>query len=207
MKYDNRDQESIRIIRTFLNINSQLLLFFALVILVIGLLFCGRYWYTYKLNKVRKISAIYLKNIKNFNLNQHNVIKSTEVFISNNNIYGILTTLNQVKNLVLNNQLDQAALQLQNSLRHIKDDNLYAIFSIRLARIQLQQTKILEALHTLDNIKGDQWNSIIAEIRGDAFLSKGAIKKANKEWHNCMNFSMSPLIKDIVQMKIDNLIK
>ncbi|WWP01042.1 MAG: tetratricopeptide repeat protein [Candidatus Dasytiphilus stammeri] len=202
MKYYNSDQESIRMIRSVLSINSQLLLFFALVIFGIGLLFTGRYWYTYKLNKVRKISAIYLTNIKKLNLNQH----PAEIFISNNNIYGILTTLNQAKYFILNNKLDQAALQLQNSLKDIKDNNIYAILSIRLARIQLQQKKMLEALHTLDNIKGDHWNSIIAEIKGDIFLTNAAIKEANKEWHNCMNLSMSPLLKDIVQMKIDNLL-
>ncbi|WWO97735.1 MAG: tetratricopeptide repeat protein [Candidatus Dasytiphilus stammeri] len=201
MKYYNSNRESLRVMQRFVTINSQLLLFFALVIFAIALLFSVRYWYTYKINKVRKISAIYLTNIKKINRSQHN----TERFISNNNIYGILIVLNQVKNLILNNQIDQAALQLQNSLKNIKDNNIYAIFSIRLARIQLQQQKIVEALHTLNNIKGDQWNSIIAEIRGDAFLSKGALKEANQEWHNCINFSISPLIKDLIQMKIANL--
>ncbi|WWP01522.1 MAG: tetratricopeptide repeat protein [Candidatus Dasytiphilus stammeri] len=203
MKDYNSNRESLRIMQRFITINNQLLLFFALVIFVIGLLLSVRYWYTYNINKVRKISAIYLTNIKKTNLNQHH----TERFISHKNIYGILMVLTQVKNLIVNHQLDQAALQLQNSLQNIKDNNIYAIFSIRLARIQLEQQKITEALHTLNNIKGDQWNSIIAEIRVDAFLSKGALQEANQEWHNYINFSMSPLIKDLIQMKIANFLK
>lgn len=186
----------------FITINNQLLLFFALVFFIIGLLLSVRYWYTYNINKVRKNSAIYLTNIKQINLNQHH----KQRFISKKNIYGILIVLNQVKDLILNNQLDQAALRLKNSLKNIKDNNIYAIFSIRLARIQLEQKKIPEVLHTLNKIKGDQWNSIIAEIRGDAFLSKGALQEANQEWHNSINFSMSPLIKDLIQMKIDNFL-
>ena len=45
--------------------------------------------------------------------------------------------------------------------------------NLRPARIQLQQKQADDALKTLDSVKGEGWTAIVADIRGEALLSKG----------------------------------
>ncbi|MCK8316058.1 tetratricopeptide repeat protein, partial [Erwinia amylovora] len=81
-----------------------------------------------------------------------------------------------------NNQLDKAAEQLQSGLKNTQDANLQAVHNLRLARIQLQQKQPDAVLKTLDGVKGDGWASIVADVRGEALLSKGDVQGARDAW-------------------------
>jgi predicted negative regulator of RcsB-dependent stress response len=71
------------------------------------------------------------------------------------------------------NELDKAAAQLSQGLAAANDENLKAVINLRLARIQVQQKKADDALKTLDTIKGEGFAAIVADLRGEALLSKG----------------------------------
>ena len=102
-------------------------------------------------------------------------------------------------------QLDKAATLLQNGLKDTKDANLQAVINLRLARIQLQQNQADAALKTLDGVKGDGWTAIVADIRGEALLTKGDRQGARDAWSKGVESDASPALKQMMQMKMNNL--
>lgn len=62
---------------------------------------------------------------------------------------------------------------MQQGLAATSDENLKAVINLRLARVQVQLKQADAALKTLDAIKGEGWTAIVADLRGEALLSKG----------------------------------
>ena len=87
------------------------------------------------------------------------------------------------------------------------DDYITKPFEIRevLARIQVQQKQADDALKTLDSIKGDGWTAMVADIRGEALLSKGDKQGARDAWSKGVASGTSPALREMMQMKINNL--
>ena len=77
--------------------------------------------------------------------------------------------------------------------------------NLRLARIQLQQKQADDALKTLDSVKGEGWTAIVADIRGEALLSKGDKQGARDAWSKGIASEASPALKEMMQMKMNNL--
>lgn len=102
------------------------------------------------------------------------------------------------------NELDKAAAQLSQGLAAASDDNLKAVINLRLARIRVQQ-KADDALKTLDTIKGEGFAAIVADLRGEALLSKGDKAGARKAWQAGVDSKASPALSEMMQMKINNL--
>ncbi|WWP00036.1 MAG: tetratricopeptide repeat protein [Candidatus Dasytiphilus stammeri] len=177
-------------------------LFGYVLVLILTLSFSGGLlWYKkHQLNDLEQASIIYHKMLKN------NPV-AAEDFINYHNIYSTLISLNLAKQSVEKQDFYQAELQLKIGLKNISDVNLQTIVKLRLARIQLQQKKIDEALDILKTIKGITWTDIVAELQGDAWFSKGNFYQAYQSWYNCMAATNSPIMKQIMKLKMNNLPK
>jgi predicted negative regulator of RcsB-dependent stress response len=79
------------------------------------------------------------------------------------------------------------------------------MINMRLARIQVQLKQQDAALKTLDSVKGDGWAAIVADLRGEALLSKGDKQGARTAWENGVKNNASPALSEMMQMKINNL--
>ncbi|ECI7189076.1 tetratricopeptide repeat protein, partial [Salmonella enterica subsp. enterica serovar Adelaide] len=53
--------------------------------------------------------------------------------------------------------------------------------------------------------KGEGWTAIVADLRGEALLSKGDKKGARSAWEAGVNSDASPALSEMMQMKINNL--
>ena len=62
-----------------------------------------------------------------------------------------------------------------------------------------------DALKTLDTIKGEGFAAIVADLRGEALLSKGDKAGARKAWQAGVESKASPALSEMMQMKINNL--
>lgn len=69
---------------------------------------------------------------------------------------------------------------MQQGLAATSDENLKAVINLRLARVQLQLKQADAALKTLDAVKGEGWTAIVADLRGEALLSKGDKRRAQR---------------------------
>ncbi len=133
-------------------------------------------------------------------------IPAAEKFAAENkNTYGALASLELAQQFVDKNELEKAAAQLQQGLADTSDENLKAVINLRLARVQVQLKQADAALKTLDTIKGEGWAAIVADLRGEALLSKGDKQGARSAWEAGVKSDVTPALSEMMQMKINNL--
>jgi len=176
------------------------------VILGIGALVGWRYWNNHQVDSARGSSLQYENTVSAIRADQPQTLAAAEKFAAdNNNTYGALASLEVAQQFVDKNELDKAAAQLQQGLASASDDNLKAVINLRLARIQVQQKKTDDALKTLDSVKGEGYAAIVADLRGEALLSKGDKQGARSAWEAGVKSNASPALSEMLQMKINNL--
>lgn len=204
MEVYSNDNEQVDALRRFFANNGKALA----VGVVIGIAALGgwRYWASHQESSAKAVSAQYQQLTSAMRADKPQTLEAVSNFANeNSNTYGALASMDVAKQYVDSNQLDKAATQLQNGLKDTKDANLQAVINLRLARIQLQQNQADAALKTLDGVKGDGWTAIVADIRGEALLSKGDKQGARDAWSKGVESDASPALKQMMQMKMNNL--
>jgi len=201
--YSN-ENEQVDALRRFFANNGKALA----VGVIIGIAALGgwRYWASHEDSSSKAVSAQYQQVTTAMKADQPATLDAAAKFASeNSNTYGALAAMDVAKQYVDASQLDKAASLLENGLKNTKDANLQAVINLRLARIQLQQNQADAALKTLDAVKGDGWTAIVADIRGEALLSKGDKQGARAAWSKGVDSDASPALKQMMQMKMNNL--
>ncbi|MFE0585312.1 YfgM family protein [Pantoea vagans] len=204
MEVYSNENEQTDALRSFFASNGK-----ALAIgVVIGIAALGgwRYWSSHQDDTAKSVSAQYQQLTSAMQAGKPETQEAVNRFASeNSNTYGALAAMDLAKQYVDAGQLDKAATLLQNGLKDTKDANLQAVINLRLARIQLQQNQADAALKTLDGVKGDGWTAIVADIRGEALLTKGDKQGARDAWSKGVESDASPALKQMMQMKMNNL--
>jgi predicted negative regulator of RcsB-dependent stress response len=201
--YSN-ENEQVDALRQFFANNGK----FLAVGVIIGIAALGgwRFWSSHQEGTDKAASAEYQQLTSAMQADKPDSLAAVATFASeNNSTYGALASLDLAKQYVETNQLDKAITLLQSGLKDTKDANLQAVINLRLARIQLQQSQADAALSTLNNVKGDGWTAIVADIRGEALLSKGDKQGARDAWSKGAESQASPALKQMLQMKMNNL--
>jgi predicted negative regulator of RcsB-dependent stress response len=201
--YSN-ENEQVDALRRFFANNGKALA----VGVIIGIAALGgwRYWASHEDSSSKAVSAQYQQVTTAMKADQPATLDAAAKFASeNSNTYGALAAMDVAKQYVDASQLDKAASLLENGLKNTRDANLQAVINLRLARIQLQQNQADAALKTLDAVKGDGWTAIVADIRGEALLSKGDKQGARAAWSKGVDSDASPALKQMMQMKMNNL--
>ncbi|WP_295163995.1 tetratricopeptide repeat protein [uncultured Buchnera sp.] len=189
--------------KSILNKKTYLIVF----ILVFSILFI--FWFSKGQEKKSKLKELkYEEIIKKINANKKQDLSSVEKFIvENKNIYGTLSSLFLAKKYILDNNLDKAFIQLNNSLKYTKEENLKNILKLRIAKIKIQQNKNQDAMKILEDIKDSTWTSIKENMKGDIFMKNKDIKKAILAWEKSKYFEQSNASKEIINMKINQIKK
>lgn len=201
--YDN-ENDQVDALKRFFAENGKALA--VGVVLGIGALVGWRFWNGHQDASAREVSLAYQNVTSVMKADKPESITAVENFVaSNKNTYGALAALDVANQLVGKNDLPSAATQLQTGLANTSDDNLKALINLRLARILVQQKQADDALKTLDSIKGDGWTAMVADIRGEALLSKGDKQGARDAWSKGVASGTSPALREMMQMKINNL--
>ena len=176
------------------------------VILGVGALVGWRYWASHQDDSVRESSYAYENAVSALRADQPETLAAAEKFAADTkNTYGAFASLELAQQFVESNQLDKAAAQLQQGLAAASDENLKAVINLRLARVQVQLKQADAALKTLESIKGEGWTAIVADLRGEALLSKGDKQGARSAWETGAKSDASPALSEMLQMKINNL--
>ena len=163
------------------------------MVLGIGALVGWRYWTSHQAESAREASLAYQTAVTAISADKPQTLTAVEKFAAENqNTYGALASL-------------KAEANLQQGLKNTSDENLQALINLRLARIQVQQKQTDAALKTLDAIKGEGWVAIVADLRGEALLSKGDKQGARDAWSKGVESNSSPALREMMQMKINNL--
>ena len=107
---------------------------------------------------------------------------------------------------VMRSEFDDAARLLTDVMQNSKDEQLRPIARERLARVQLAQGKVDEALATLGTGEPAAFTAGYEEVRGDALLQKGDRKGALAAYRRALA-ALEPGVSDagLLQLKITDL--
>ncbi|EGT4256382.1 hypothetical protein D8W73_20325 [Citrobacter amalonaticus] len=201
--YEN-ENDQVEAIKRFFAENGKALA--VGVILGVGALVGWRYWNNHQTESARSASLSYQTVVSSLSAGKAEDLSAAEKFAADNkNTYGALASMELAQQFVDQNQLEKAAAQLQQGLAATSDENLKAVITLRLARVQVQLKQADTALKTLDGVKGEGWAAIVADLRGEALLSKGDKQGARSAWEAGVKSNASPALSEMMQMKINNL--
>lgn len=96
--------------------------------------------------------------------------------------YASLATLMSARFQVEANELDKAAASLKSVMETATDEEIRLVALIRLARVQAAQGKYDEALATLKVDEPGEFDTRMADARGDVLLAKGDRAGALREY-------------------------
>lgn len=96
--------------------------------------------------------------------------------------------------------------QLQWIVDHARDEDLKSLARYRLAGVLLDEKKYDEALKLLDVKPEDPMAALVADLRGDVLVAKGAQAEARAAYQTALEKSdaKSPY-RSLIQIKIDSL--
>jgi predicted negative regulator of RcsB-dependent stress response len=106
---------------------------------------------------------------------------------------------------VENQQLDQAAARLAQVMQSTRDHELALVARLRLARVQLAQSKADDAIKTLDAVDAGAFAARYAEVRGDALLVKGDRDGALKQYRAARANGADTIDPALLDLKINEL--
>lgn len=96
--------------------------------------------------------------------------------------YAALADLVAARVHVEANELDKAAASLRSVMEHAEDEEMQLIARLRLARVLSAQAKYDEALTVLNVAEPGEFDTRLADVRGDVLLAKGDRAGALKEY-------------------------
>jgi predicted negative regulator of RcsB-dependent stress response len=111
------------------------------------------------------------------------------------------------RDAVAHQQYPEAITQLTWVIDHASDSALRQIAKIRMARILITENKSRDALSELQKVYNHNFNGLIEEVKGDAYIQL----KDNANAKTAYQLALNELPKDeaaekpLLQMKLDNL--
>ncbi|SQI36668.1 Uncharacterized protein conserved in bacteria [Leminorella richardii] len=199
MQVYNSEEEQFEAVKGFFRENGKAIV--VGVVLGIGGLFGWRYWQSHQ-HTTASLASLSFDQVMVHRDNSAN----TSAFIqANDNSYGVFAAMVQAQQWVEKGDFAKAKEQLLWAQSHTKDDNLLPAIAIRLARVQVQEKQFDDALKTLDSVQKGSWFAQAQAIRGDALASKGDVKGAREAYSQAIEASPSPVLKDMLNIKLTNL--
>ncbi|CAL4326653.1 YfgM family protein [Buchnera aphidicola] len=180
---------------------------FVIFFIVLSSLLLYFFWKNSFTTNTNNLNAFkYEEIIQEINKNTLKNLNSAENFIiKNQNTYGTFTAMILAKKYILKDNFERAIIQLNNSLKYTKEENLKNILKIRIAKIKIQKKEYTQALDILQTIKNQNWSNIIENLKGDIFFEKNDKKMALKHWKKSFFLENSNASKEIINMKINEL--
>jgi len=176
------------------------------VVIGIGALLGWRYWQSHQQAEMTGASQSYQQASEALTGGKADGVALAEKFIEKNaNNYGVLAALQLAQHEVDQKDFAKAEQQLAWAQGQTKDENLKSLIDLRLARVQLQENKLDDALKTLDLIKATGWVAMAQDIRGDVLVKKGDVKGAREAYSKGLASDASQSLQGLLRMKLNNL--
>jgi predicted negative regulator of RcsB-dependent stress response len=198
------ENEQVDALRRFLIENGKALAIG--VVIGIGALLGWRYWQNHQQAEMTGASQSYQQASEALTGGKADGVALAEKFIEKNaNNYGVLAALQLAQHEVDQKNFAKAEQQLAWAQGQTKDENLKSLIDLRLARVQLQENKLDDALKTLDLIKATGWVAMAQDIRGDVLVKKGDVKGAREAYSKGLASDASQSLQGLLRMKLNNL--
>ena len=204
MEVYSTENEQVDALRRFFIENGKALAIG--VVIGIGALLGWRYWQNHQQAEMTGASQSYQQASEALTGGKADGVALAEKFIEKNaNNYGVLAALQLAQHEVDQKNFAKAEQQLAWAQGQTKDENLKSLIDLRLARVQLQENKLDDALKTLDLIKATGWVAMAQDIRGDVLVKKGDVKGAREAYSKGLASDASQSLQGLLRMKLNNL--
>lgn len=204
MEVYSTENEQVDALRRFVIENGKALAIG--VVIGIGALLGWRYWQNHQQAEMTGASQSYQQASEALTGGKADGVALAEKFIEKNaNNYGVLAALQLAQHEVDQKNFAKAEQQLAWAQGQTKDENLKSLIDLRLARVQLQENKLDDALKTLDLIKATGWVAMAQDIRGDVLVKKGDVKGAREAYSKGLASDASQSLQGLLRMKLNNL--
>ena len=204
MEVYSTENEQVDALRRFFIENGKALAIG--VVIGIGALLGWRYWQNHQQAEMTGASQSYQQASEALTGGKADGVALAEKFIEKNaNNYGVLAALQLAQHEVDQKNFAKAEQQLAWAQGQTKDENLKSLIDLRLARVQLQENKLDDALKTLYLIKATGWVAMAQDIRGDVLVKKGDVKGAREAYSKGLASDASQSLQGLLRMKLNNL--
>ncbi|KZN41432.1 YfgM family protein [Pseudoalteromonas luteoviolacea] len=196
--YSTEEQQAEAIKRFFKENGTPLI---ASAVLGLG----GLYgWKVYNQNQITSAEAS--SEAYNQLIEGGEILLKSDAFLTENagSNYTVLAAFVAAKEAVDAGELEQAASKLTFIADNVKSPELKATALLRLARVQLAQSKHDDALATLGKSIPASFAAQVAEIKGDVYLSKGDQVKAREQYQKAIDADGANN-NALLQIKLDDL--
>ena len=204
MEIYSTEEQQAEAIKSFFRDNGP-----ALVIgVVLGL--GGLYgWKAYNQNQVTTAEATsdaYTQLVQADAEQKTNVLAGADEFIKNHqdSSYAVLAAFVAAKEAVEKSDFTAAKNQLSWIITNSKNDELTAIATTRIARIELELKEYDAALKTLAATMPEAFKAAVAELKGDVYLAQGDKDQARAAYQSAADAG-GLTNNTTLQMKLDDL--
>lgn len=204
MEVYSTENEQVDALRRFFIENGKALAIG--VVIGIGALLGWRYWQNHQQAEMTGASQSYQQASEALTGGKADGVALAEKFIEKNaNNYGVLAALQVAQHDVDQKDFAKAEQRLAWAQGQTKDENLKSLIELRLARVQLQENKLDDALKTLDLVKATGWVAMAQDVRGDVLVKKGDVKGAREAYSKGLASDASQSLQALLRMKLNNL--
>ncbi|AJQ98066.1 MULTISPECIES: YfgM family protein [Hafnia] len=204
MEVYSTENEQVDALRRFFIENGKALAIG--VVIGIGALLGWRYWQNHQQAEMTGASQSYQQASEALTGGKADGVALAEKFIEKNaNNYGVLAALQVAQHDVDQKDFAKAEQRLAWAQGQTKDENLKSLIDLRLARVQLQENKLDDALKTLDLVKATGWVAMAQDVRGDVLVKKGDVKGAREAYSKGLASDASQSLQALLRMKLNNL--
>lgn len=168
-----------------------------------------RYWQDYRNRILSHASSVYdeMLTLRAQGNSNGAIIQAKKLLTHyDNSPYAPMAALMLARDAVLKKNYPEAHTQLQWVIHHSKDKAIREIARLRIARLLIAEKKPQEALDFLKKVEDKNFNGLIDEIRGDAFISMNDTASARSAYQLALEeLPNAEVTRPILQMKYDNL--
>ncbi|MCF2856889.1 tetratricopeptide repeat protein [Pseudoalteromonas sp. SMS1] len=163
-------------------------------------------WKAYNQNQIASAEAS--SEAYNQLIESDDILAKSDAFLTENagSNYAVLAAFVAAKEAVDAGELEQAATKLTFIADNVQSPELKATAQLRLARVQLAQSKHDEALATLSKSIPASFSAQVAEVKGDIYLSQGDQEKAREQYQKAIDADGAQN-NALLQIKLDDLAK
>ncbi len=176
------------------------------IVLGLGGLYGWKAYNQHQIETAEAASDAYIQLVEGADKDKEQLLSKADDFIAQNgdSSYAVLAAFVAAKQAVEQNELDKAAEKLSWAQSHSPSEELKAIATTRLARVQLAQKNFDKALATLDSKLPEAFFAAVSELKGDIYLAQGDKEKARSAYQAAADkggLENNPLL----QIKLDDL--
>lgn len=204
MEIYQSEEQQVEAIKSFWKENGNSII--AGLVIGLGGFLGYNYYQDSKLEAIESASTQYQQNMEVMTSDGESFRANSQSFIKENSdsSYAAFTALALAKDASSHSDWKEAAKQLNSAIELAPSEEVKAIAQLRLARVQIQQESIDDALATLEKTFPEKFQAIVAETKGDAYLLNGNKEQARNAYQAAADaggLETSPQL----QIKLDDL--